>query len=1108
MANDIIITPANGDIEFYITSGSTIGGKIEQSGDDLVLSNAVGDVLLGDGTSDVYIGDGTNSVDIVFEQNGSIRGEAAAGVTLTLGSNDTTLYLTGSTLALQKDGGNVGIGTTSPSEKLEVAGNVILDSSDARIKIKGGVAGTNSGIDWTFNTDATQYAKIELDYDTRTTTGLLIDSGYPITLDYTSGAFSVKKNGTSELTILNGNVGIGTTSPSQKLEVRDGGVIVSGSTPRILFDHPNLTYQHDLLLKDAGQGQLHYRYGNGTKIYFDNHSIRFGDYASGTGTNSNIYDPRIAKEGSGAIAGGLQFFTNNTARMSISGSTGYVGIGTTSPSELFQVNTENAETIVSIARGGSNLSTSTPIGKLSFDADYNGSLINYGYISLGSNDVSGVRGSMDFAVKSTTGNILTGMTLYGTNAGVNVGIGTTTPDYQLEVNAGTENNVASFASTDSVAQLRIIDSSATPFYFGVNGTTAYISPTGATPADGLAVKSTGEVGIGTSSPQALLHVEGNISSSGTITLDNVLYFTSTSNEIRTTDESGHLYINPDGVLYLGQDRTDHTYIGRQNNTSYTTRIFGGTSTVAILVGDPYVELNVPVTASGNVDIQGVLSIPGFNNVSSSLAAAVAGGDDLGNHTASLDLNMANNNIVKVTSIKGTGTGQLFIDAELDDVLVQAQTIALGNPTYNIFLHSDGHITASGNISASGTVVGSNLSGTNTGDQDLSGYIQASQTSSMYVFSASAASIATLAFSASNAAEITLNTVSADADYGLVLRDGNATGPQTLYADTEVDTPAWNPSTNTLTVLNISSSNITASIVSSSGGFIGDLTGTASYAETVKVTSINPAANGSYPIVFKGTTGDDLFFDNNTSPDFFYNPYINTLTVLNISSSNITASGIISASGTSDNYYGGRTIQDNDTFIAGKETGGSTRNILGIDSSNLVQVGNANLTTTVKGTYITLNGSTKTEITSPLIFLSGSTKIKREITSTTHGDASGEIVYFGGATGMDVGQIYYFGGVGPTWSKADASGVNSSTLMLGVALGAASDTDGVLLRGMVTLDHDPGNSSQKLYLSTTAGQATNSAPTGSSEAVRLIGYCLDNTNGQIYFNPSNDWIELT
>ena len=46
------------------------------------------------------------------------------------------------------------------------------------------------------------------------------------------------------------------------------------------------------------------------------------------------------------------------------------------------------------------------------------------------------------------------------------------------------------------------------------------------------------------------------------------------------------------------------------------------------------------------------------------------------------------------------------------------------------LKTTSHITASNNISASGTIVGSNLSGTNTGDQDLSSYLQNSDTGSM------------------------------------------------------------------------------------------------------------------------------------------------------------------------------------------------------------------------------------------------------------------------------------------------------------------------------------------------------------------------------------------
>lgn len=97
-----------------------------------------------------------------------------------------------------------------------------------------------------------------------------------------------------------------------------------------------------------------------------------------------------------------------------------------------------------------------------------------------------------------------------------VGIGTTSPSYPLDVDGGTENNVASFASTDAVAQLRVIDYSLVPFYFGVNGTNAYISPTGGTPAGGLAVTSTGRVGIGTASPTSKLEVNGGVTASGPI----------------------------------------------------------------------------------------------------------------------------------------------------------------------------------------------------------------------------------------------------------------------------------------------------------------------------------------------------------------------------------------------------------------------------------------------------------------------------------------------------------------------------------------------------------------------------------------------------------------
>ena len=77
----------------FQTSGGSNAGKIEMDGDNLVLSNAVGDILFGDTDSNIYIGDGVNSVDILFEQSGSIRSEVGSNATLTLGSSGTTLNL-------------------------------------------------------------------------------------------------------------------------------------------------------------------------------------------------------------------------------------------------------------------------------------------------------------------------------------------------------------------------------------------------------------------------------------------------------------------------------------------------------------------------------------------------------------------------------------------------------------------------------------------------------------------------------------------------------------------------------------------------------------------------------------------------------------------------------------------------------------------------------------------------------------------------------------------------------------------------------------------------------------------------------------------------------
>ena len=101
-----------GQIQFKTTAGAN-AGKIDQNGNDLVLSNPVGDIIIGNGSDDVFIGDGTNAVDIRFEQNMAIFADSSSTKTLTLGGSNTSLILESPTF-----NGTVTLGATTINNKL------------------------------------------------------------------------------------------------------------------------------------------------------------------------------------------------------------------------------------------------------------------------------------------------------------------------------------------------------------------------------------------------------------------------------------------------------------------------------------------------------------------------------------------------------------------------------------------------------------------------------------------------------------------------------------------------------------------------------------------------------------------------------------------------------------------------------------------------------------------------------------------------------------------------------------------------------------------------------------------------------------------------------
>lgn len=253
--------------------------------------------------------------------------------------------------------------------------------------------------------------------------------------------------------IENGKVGIGTTSPGRKLTI-------AGTDNLLFLDSSGNSY---LTIDRSATNRRN--------------ALAFSTAGDGTSNIPNNINWALGSADSDEVGDGTGFFINTntsatSAKLFIT-STGNVGIGTTSP--------------------GSPL---TVAGRVDFQND----------LRLRGTDSAANQGVTRFYVDSNnkfhidTAN--DGNNLFVIDSTGRVGIGNTAPSYKLDVNAGTENIVASFISSDQTAQLRIVDGSNVPFFFGVIGTGAYISPTGATPANGISIKNTGNVGIGVASPHA------------------------------------------------------------------------------------------------------------------------------------------------------------------------------------------------------------------------------------------------------------------------------------------------------------------------------------------------------------------------------------------------------------------------------------------------------------------------------------------------------------------------------------------------------------------------------------------------------------------------------
>ena len=181
------------------------------------------------------------------------------------------------------------------------------------------------------------------------------------------------------------------------------------------------------------------------------------------------------------------------------------------------------------------------------------------------------------------------------NAGGNVGIGTNAPNNTLDVNSGVSDWPIRARSTDAKAGILIQDNNTTNYLISQSYTLS-IGNQASLHANNLNIKSTGNVGIGTTNPTDPLVVQSSGSIGGGATNANS-YFT-------VTDGTHGLYHDPNEIF---SDINGTFHIGANHANGSLRFHTGGTSTRMIILSNGNVGIGAVTNPQSLLDISDGLS---------------------------------------------------------------------------------------------------------------------------------------------------------------------------------------------------------------------------------------------------------------------------------------------------------------------------------------------------------------------------------------------------------------------------------------------------------------------------------------------------------------------
>ena len=421
--------------------------------------------------------------------------------------------------------GNVGIGQSSPTERLTVSQGT--DNASIKILSYNNSAGTEATLK--FSTAASTHTQVKAAIIARNTAGSFGRSDMHFALNSAADGGNVQFSDT-KMTILNGgNVGIGTTSPGQKLEV--GGNILATGTLEV---STSLTIQAPS-------------------------PSSYGNFRAIAGTGGTLISANPASSNTSTIS--LGFGINGVEKMRIN-SSGDVGMGTTNLATI-------SAAVTTLSLGSTAASTS---GGIAFQA--NGVVKAYNYVAnnyLINQTVAGVgqtfygAGSEQMRIHNTTGNI---------------GIGTTTPSTDLEVSSSGVNGVDISQSASNASQsgrLFFTTNTASEGFalFNSNGTFQVNSggiPNNTSGTNRISIiGSSGNVGIGTTSPLFKLDLGVNAVNLNTATNKQIVLNVNGGYTGQTTDQ--YKVIGYTGSIASNTDIFTQT--SGENLKNFYTGVFGG-----------------------------------------------------------------------------------------------------------------------------------------------------------------------------------------------------------------------------------------------------------------------------------------------------------------------------------------------------------------------------------------------------------------------------------------------------------------------------------------------------------------------------------------------------